>query len=75
MPWMTQDIKLLIKRKHRIFQRWKRNTSDITKENLTVLQNDLTQMIDEAKKQYVDNLVKKLNDPNTSQKPFWSAFS
>ena len=32
-------------------------------------------MIDEAKKQYVDNLVNKLNDPNTSQKTFWSAFS
>ena len=48
-PWMTDDIKLLIKRKHRIFQRWKCNTSDITKANLTALQNDLTQMIDDAK--------------------------
>ena len=73
-PWMTQEIKSLIKRKQRIFQRWKRTRSAITKRTLNNVQLSLKAKIDDAKTKYTDNLVKKLNDPKSSHKTFWSAY-
>ena len=44
-PWMTEEIKLMIKRKRHIFQRWKRNNSATTKENLNRVQAKITTKI------------------------------
>ena len=73
-PWMTNELKKIIKRKQRIFQRWKKNRSMKTKENLNKLQETLKVKIDEAKCKYNEKLVNKLNDPKSSHKTFWSAY-
>ena len=74
-PWINDDIKSLIKRKQQLFRRWRKNNSDTTKENLSNAQITLQQKIDDAKSRYTENLINKLNDPNSSHKTFWSAYN
>ena len=74
-PWMTTEIKTFIKRKHKIYQKYRRTKSLATYDTLKTLQNSLKTKIDEAKHIYTQKLVNNLNDANVSDKTFWSAYN
>ena len=85
-PWINDDIKNKIKLKHKLhhrYQRHKRDNEDFAK--LEHLRNEIDNLISKSKKEYYQNINRKLNDPLTSSKHcvkivqiwsyFWSVFS
>ena len=64
-PWMTQAIKGKINAKKSLCK----STKFIELQNLAI---DISEMISIRKDEYYDHLSKKLNDPNTSVKTYWS---
>mgnify|MGYP001793298187 CR=1 FL=1 len=72
-PWITPAIKLQISKKNRLYQKFIKNGKKI--EDLNVVQeasNALKILIDNSKDNYYNRLSKKLSDPQTSSKAYWS---
>ena len=70
---MNDDIKNKIKSKHKLYHRYlrhKRNKENFAK--LEYLRNEIDNLISESKKKYYQNINRKLNDPLTSSKTYWS---
>ena len=67
-PWVTKAIKDKINSKESLCK----------SKNFMELQNvafDISEMISIRKDEYYDHLSKKLNNPNTSVKIYWSIFN
>jgi len=74
-PWITNTVKNAINKNNRLVKKWKANgkkPSDTLAKNRS--QNDLFKLISEAKTKYIENLGKKISDPNTGSKIFWSSY-
>ena len=74
-PWFNNTIKYAILKNKRLVKKWKSNgkTPDETiAKNKS--QRDLHSFITDAKTKYVENLGKKISDPNTGAKFFWSSY-
>ena len=72
-PWMNDDIKNKIKLKHKLYHHYLRHkwiNKDFAK--LEDLCNEIDNLISKFKKQYYQNTNRKLNDPSTSSKIYWS---
>ena len=72
-PWINDDIKSKIKLKHKLYHRYlrhKRNKEDFAK--VEHLCNEIDNLIFKSKKEYYQNINRKLNDPLTSSKTYWS---
>ena len=73
-PWINDDIKSKIKLKHKLYNRYvrdKRNKEDFVK--VEHLRNEIENLISKSKKEeYYQNINRKLNDPLTSSKTYWS---
>ena len=70
---MNDDIKNKIKSKHKLYHRYlrhKRNKENFAK--LEYLRNEIDNLISESKKKCYQNINRKLNDPLTSSKTYWS---
>ena len=72
-PWMNDDIKSKIKLNHKLYHlylRRKRNNEDFAK--LEHLRNETDNLISKSKNEYYQNINRKLNDPLTKSKTYWS---
>ena len=72
-PGMNDDIKSKIKLKHKLYHcclRHKRYNKDFAK--LEHLHNEIGTLISKSKKEYYQDINRKLNDPFTSSKTYWS---
>ena len=70
---MNDDIKNKVKLKHKLchrYLRYKRNNKEFAK--LEDLCNEIDDLISKSKKEYYQNINRKLNDPSTSSKTYWS---
>ena len=72
-PWMKQEIKHALRRKNRLYKKYissgRTYDDEIDlRETTTVVSN----LIISSKESYFENLGKKLNDPSTSPKTYWS---
>ena len=73
LPWINDNIKNKIKWKSRMYKNYKRNgkkTEDY--ELLTKAVSDVSQLIVKSKDEYYYRLGKRLNDPNTNAKSYWT---
>ena len=71
-PWITRQVKAVVKRKRRVFRKFMnsgRKQEDW--ENFKITRNRTSRIVAKAKEQYYINLVKKLSDPTTGIKTFW----
>ena len=72
-PWITKAIKSKINTKNFLYRKYLQGGKlfpDLEKvNNLTV---SINEMISNSKKCYYDRLTKKLSDPKTSPKAYWS---
>ena len=74
-PWVTPAVKCALKRNKRVYSKWVKRGRDINgKAGVNKIQNETNKAIKEAKQLYIDNLSKKLCDPNCGQKVFWTAY-
>ena len=68
-PWMNDDIKNKIKLYHQ-YLRHKRNNEDFAK--LEYLPNEIDNLLSKSKKEYYQNINRKLNDPSVKPgKTYW----
>ena len=72
-PWINDDIKNIKKLKHKLYHRYlrhKNRNEDFAK--LKDLCNEFDDLISKSKIEYYQNINRKLNDPSTSIKTYWS---
>ena len=74
-PWMNSEVKTAIKRNTRVYRKWVlRGRDPSTRDHIREVQNLTNKTIRQAKKNYFKQLGEKLSNPETGQKPFWTAF-
>ena len=75
-PWMTKEIKTSLRRKNRLYKKYISKGMNETDRLILDKQSLLCDsLITESKNRYVSNLTKKLNDPLTSHKAYWSTLN
>ena len=73
-PWITDDVKKAIKRKHSVYRRYvKRGRKPEDWTHVKQVKNDAIKMITDAKNKYYSRLGEKLCDPNVDIKTNWKA--
>ena len=71
--WLNDRVRLLIKRKNAIFQKYlKYGKTNANYTNLQASKSELTDAINLSKIKYFKRLDEKLNNPATSSKTYWS---
>ena len=74
-PWITQPLKNLIKKGNTIHRNSVSNPNNpLAKEKDKRFRIKTGKAISEAKAEYIDTLSKKICDPSSGQKTFWSAY-
>ena len=72
-PWINKDIKELIHDKNQAYKSYRQNKSNIfSAHQFELLQSKLNSLIEKSKSNYYARLSKKLADPMTSPKSYWS---
>ena len=72
-PWINDNIKNKIKWKNSMYKNYKRNGQKIEDYELLVKPvSEVSQLIEKSKDEYYYRLRKRLNDPSTSAKSYWT---
>ena len=72
-PWMKQELKTAIKRKHRVYSKFVKRGRKVEEWNhVKNLQNETTRMIINAKNEYYLNLGRRLSNKLNGPKTYWS---
>ena len=72
-PWTNKDIKELIHEKNQAYKSYRQNKKSIfSAHQFELLQSKLNSLIEKSKSNYYARLSKKLSDPMTSPKSYWS---
>ena len=75
-PWITCGIKTVVKRKHRVFNKYvKRGRKPEHWEYVKQVRNTACRMITNARETYFQNLGEKLSDPSRGIKAYWSTLN
>ena len=74
LSWLSNSIKRLMRKRKRLFDKYKKYKSLVDFENYKHVRNKVTNEIRKSKKAEVDNLAKKLEDNNTNPKDWWKTF-
>ena len=72
-PWLSDDIKTMIKEKDNAFIQYQRSSKNILEtETFKEIVHTLTEQIEKAKINYYSNLSEQLNNPLTGKKRYWT---
>ena len=71
-PWINKEIKSALRYKNRLHKKYISGRTEVDKINLKNYTDFVCDLITTAKESYFINLGKKLNDPKTSPKIYWS---
>ena len=72
-PWINKNVKQLILEKNEMCKKYVNEKKDPRKfDKLKCLQNEMNSIIEDNKQKYYSSLSKKLVDPMTSTKSYWS---
>ena len=75
-PWITPEVKTIIKKNKRVFKKWIDNgRKPEDREMVTHVQYETNNAITNAKNKYYSDLGNKICDSNTGKKCFWTAFN
>ena len=74
-PWVTPNLKNLLRKNRKIYSDWNKNgRNQSCYIRVKQHQEKAKNAIVDAKNRFYDNLSKKICDPTTGQKTFWSAY-
>jgi len=72
-PWITPELKTAIKRKHRVFRKYKDRGRRLEDWNLVKeVRNKTSRLITKAKENYFSTMGRKLSDPAQGIKAYWA---
>ena len=71
-PWITKDLKAMLKRKNRLFKNYKKKGYKIEdKDRLDLFRNQCQEAVESAKANYISRLGNQLNARDTHPKSYW----
>ena len=70
-PWINSNIKRLLRKRNRLYRRWKRTKQDQHRDIYTSARTESKIAINKAKEVYSEQLITKLQDTATSPKEYW----
>ncbi|MCG8047067.1 MAG: reverse transcriptase domain-containing protein, partial [Candidatus Thiodiazotropha endolucinida] len=70
-PWLTNDIKKLMRKRKRLYDKYKRTKQEQDFNKYKQVRNQVTAFIRKAKNDELNKLKNKLKDPNINQKDWW----
>ena len=70
-PWMCNEVRLFLRKRDRLFKRYKRTLSAQDKFNFYLARREANRAIRNAKKRYQTKVVDSLSDPNLNIRNFW----
>lgn len=74
-PFVSPTLKNLIRKSHKIYRDWVKNGKDqTTKNRVDLFRKKTKEAIENAKSSYIEGLSKKICDPTSGHKVFWSAY-
>ena len=71
-PWMTQEIKKVLRKKNRLYKKYIASGKNNFANELSHLSDLVSDLIDKTKSKYFSDLGKRMNDPLTAPKTYWS---
>ena len=71
-PWLTNSIKRLMRKRKRLYDKYKKSKSIIDFNNYKNIRNQVTCEIRKSKTAEITNLAEKLENPNIGQKDWWN---
>ena len=75
-PWITPEIKMAIKRKHRVYNKYvRRGRRPDEWDNVRLIRNDTSKMITTAEDNYFTSLGRKLSNPAIGIETYWSTLN
>ena len=69
--WLTNTIKRLMRKRKRLYDKYKSTKNNVDFENYKTIRNKVTYEIRKAKKDQLEKLTEKLKSNNLSQKDWW----
>ena len=71
-PWMTEKLKVKVKRKHKVYRDYLKNgKTEADYMHVHHAITEVSQLISESKDKYYNKLSIKLNNPKTSSKTYY----
>ena len=71
-PWITKELKVKLNKKNRLYKNYKKHGYKADdKIRLDTFRNECKNEVEKSKTNYLSNLGRKLNDPETTQKSYW----
>ncbi|MEW8548517.1 MAG: reverse transcriptase family protein [Candidatus Thiodiazotropha sp.] len=71
LPWMNNNIRKLMRKRNRLYKKYKTNKSPDKYNSYKKIRNEVIQALRKSKKDYVDSLAYKLKNTNFSSKDYW----
>ena len=71
LPWINNNIRKLMRKRNRLYKKYKKNKTNTLFDNFKQLRNEVTSNLRKAKQEYVKSLANKLKMPNLSTQDYW----
>ena len=71
LPWINNNIRKLMRKRNRLYKKYKKNKTKTLFDNFKRLRNEATSNLRKAKQEYVKSLANKLKTPNLSTQDYW----
>ena len=71
IPWINNNIRKLMRKRNRLYKKYKKNKTKTLFDNFKQLRNEATSNLRKAKQEYVKSLANKLKTPNLSTQDYW----
>ena len=71
LPWINNNIRRLMRKRDRLFKKYKKNRNNSNYDNFKRARNDVINNLRKARKEYSDSLANKLKTSNISSQDYW----
>lgn len=71
LPWMNGSIRKIMRKRNRSYRKYKQNKTKNKYEAYKHLRNEVTKLLRQSKRNYLDSLASKLKSSNFSSSEYW----
>ena len=71
LPWINGSIRKLMRKRNRLYKKYKQNKTIVRYESFKKARNDVTTQLRKSKKDYFKSLADKLKTSNVSSSDYW----
>ena len=71
LPWMNNNLRKLMRKRNRLFKKYKKDKSIETYNKFKQIRNEVTSLLRKSKKLYINSLATKLKSSNLTANDYW----